>query len=58
MNKPSVNCSASKPVPSQPAKLDTLLVFDRLTNSEIEALRQDKKETHEYCQKLFRETKA
>ncbi|MEB8491041.1 MULTISPECIES: hypothetical protein [Acidithiobacillus] len=29
------------------------LIADRLTNSEIESLRQDAKETHEYCQKRF-----
>lgn len=29
------------------------LVSERLTNSEIELLRRDRKETHDYCQKRF-----
>ncbi len=32
-------------------------ISDRLTPDEIEALRRDKKESHEYLQKLFSELK-
>ena len=57
MDKPYANCSESKLMHSQLVKQDTLSVSDRLTNSEIELLRRDRKETHEYCQKLFGEMK-
>jgi hypothetical protein len=57
MDKSYASCSESKLAHSQPVKQDTLSVSDRLTSSEIELLRRDRKETHEYCQKLFRELK-
>lgn len=57
MDNRSVNCLASNQKPSPPAKQDTLLVSDRLTNSEIELLRQDKKEASALLSNLFREMK-
>ena len=38
-----------KPNPEE----DTSMAVDMLTPEEIEQLRQDKKETHVYCQKAF-----
>jgi hypothetical protein len=45
--------SASPQVPSQPTKQATLLVSDRLTRSEIDSLRQGKKQISDYAQKVL-----
>jgi hypothetical protein len=49
----SASSLASNPVPSQPARLNTSSVSERLTNSEIESLRQHKKESLAYMQKNY-----
>ena len=40
-------------MPLPPAKPDTLLVSDPLTQAEIDSLRQSKKSIAEYVQKMF-----
>jgi hypothetical protein len=45
--------SDSNPTPLPPAKPDTLLVSDPLTQAEIDLLRQSKKSIAEYVQKMF-----
>ncbi len=49
----SSKSSASKPTPSQPTKPATLSVSVRLTKSEIDSLRQNKKLISDYVQKEF-----
>lgn len=46
---------ASTAPPSLPTKQATLLVSDQLTRSEIESLRQKKKQISAYAQKALRE---
>ena len=43
----------SNPTSLPPAKPDTLLVSDPLTQAEIDSLRQGKKSIAEYAQKMF-----
>lgn len=45
--------SGSTPTPLPPTKLDTLLVSDQLTRSEIDLLRQNKKSFADYVQKVY-----
>lgn len=49
----SENSSTLIPPPSPPAKPVISSVSERLTSSEIEQLRQDKKESSAYARKAF-----
>ncbi|HNH13746.1 MAG TPA: hypothetical protein PLX20_11455 [Rhodocyclaceae bacterium] len=49
--------SASSRAPSQAQKPDTSSASNRLTNSEIEQLRRDKKELSALARKAFRQPK-
>jgi hypothetical protein len=52
----SSKSSASTSTPSQPMKPNTLLDSERLTRSEIDALRQKKKALSEFVQKELQGT--
>ena len=53
MEKKPPSSSMSSQARSPGAKPNTSLVSERLTNSEIESLRQDKKDSLAYAQKAF-----
>lgn len=52
MQSPMNSESSQKPL--LPPKPDTLPVSEMLTRSEIESLRQDKKDLNAYAQKVFK----
>ncbi len=59
MEATSENLSASNPAPSLPARPDTSLVSERLTNAEIESLRRDLQESADWLKReIERESTA